>query len=628
MARPKNSDLLKRDVAKIRAAHKFRTQEGYDELWKSMVDLYRGKHYKRTAAEDRMLVNLAFATKNIIAPSVAVNNPRFTVNARKPESMNQAVIAEQVLNYLWRTHNYKQEFRLAVDDFLVMGHGWLKCGYRATKPAVVTYPNDDNEIDNDDCGVDDREPVPGNVETEVRSFEDDDRPFVERISPFDVYVDPDATHPKYMTWIAQRVRRNVNDVRVDERYDPTMRRKITSAHGYRRVDDENRTLDGQPEDTDVPYVDVYEFYDLRKNTVSTFVLEMEEGFLIAPQKIPFAFGQPFVMLRNYEVNDTFYPMGELEAIEVLQYELNATRTQQMNHRKRNQRKYLYREDAFDDKGIKALQDDKDNVLVPVKADAEVDSLADVLAPMPQLGVQADLYSVSDVIENDIQHVTGVSDYMQGGQTEIRRTATEAAMIQDAQNARASDKLANIESTLATLGQRVVQLMQQFMTGDRVVRIVGMQSAPMWIQFDSDFIKGEFDFEVEGGSTQPRNESFRRQSAQQFMDAMIPFLQMGVANPVAVMRKVLMDAFDVKDVEQFVVQQPQIDPATGQPAPGAPGMAGAQPGAPAAGADQGPQFPPEVQATTAEEAAQMSPIPGIPPEMVAQLMGQTGLDAAA
>lgn len=602
MARPKNADLLKRDVAKIRAAHRRRTDEGYDELWKSLIDLYRGKHYKRTAKEDRMLVNLAFATKNIIAPSVAVNNPKFTVNARKPESMNQAVITEQVLNYLWRTHNYKAEFRLGVDDFLVLGHGWIKSGYKATKPPVMSYG--DEEVDDDDCGVDDREAVVGNVESEVRTFEDDDRPFIERISPFDMFVDPDATHPKYMTWIAQRVKRNVNDVRVDSRYDPTMRRKITAQHGYRRVDDEDRVIDGQPQDSDVPYIDVYEFYDLRKNTVSTFTLEMEEGFLIAPQPIPFAFGHPFVMLRNYEVNDEFYPMGELEAIEVLQYELNATRTQQMNHRKRFQRKYLYMEDAFDDKGVKALQDDTDNVLVPIKADGEFD-IDKVLAPMPQMGVQADLYSISDVIENDMQHITGVTDYMQGGQTEIRRTATEAAMIQDAQNARAADKLANIESTLSLLGQRIVQLLQQYMTGDRVVRIVGMRSAPMWVQFDSDYIKGDFDFEVEGGSTQPRNESFRRQMAQQFMDAMAPFIQMGVADPLAVMRKILQDGFDVKDVDQFVAQQPQG--AEGAP-PGAPPEAAPPPDAPPPGGE--------------------SPIPGIPQPLVAQLQGQAGLSPAA
>ena len=43
--------------------------------------------------------------------------------------------------------------------------------------------------------------------------------------------------------------------------------------------------------------------------------------------MPYAYGQPFVMLRNYDVPDYFYPMGDLEAIESLQLELDKTRSQ-------------------------------------------------------------------------------------------------------------------------------------------------------------------------------------------------------------------------------------------------------------------------------------------------------------
>ena len=61
--------------------------DNYDDLWHRMIDLYRGKQYaSRLDRNDRLVVNLVFATKNVIAPSVAINNPRFVVNARKPEN--------------------------------------------------------------------------------------------------------------------------------------------------------------------------------------------------------------------------------------------------------------------------------------------------------------------------------------------------------------------------------------------------------------------------------------------------------------------------------------------------------------------------------------------------------------
>ena len=45
-----------------------------------------------------------------------------------------AIIVEEVLNYLWRQHKYQDEIRLAVDDWIVAGHGWVKAGYKAVKP--------------------------------------------------------------------------------------------------------------------------------------------------------------------------------------------------------------------------------------------------------------------------------------------------------------------------------------------------------------------------------------------------------------------------------------------------------------------------------------------------------------
>ena len=90
-----------------------------------------------------------------------------------------------------------------------------------------------------------------------------------------------------------------------------------------------------------------------------------DEFLVDPTPMPYAYGQPFVMLRNYDVPDYFYPMGDLEAIESLQLELDKTRTQLVNARKRYARKYLYHERSFGPEGREALASDQDGRLVPV-----------------------------------------------------------------------------------------------------------------------------------------------------------------------------------------------------------------------------------------------------------------------
>jgi hypothetical protein len=200
--------------------------------------------------------------------------------------------------------------------------------------------------------------------------------------------------------------------------------------------------------------------------------------------------------------------------------------------------------------------------------------------------------------------------------EIRRTATEAAIIQDAANARVSDKLAIVEKSIGECGKRLIMLAQQYMTGEQAVRIVGSEAQPIWLEFDRDYIQGEFDFVVEGGSTQPVNESFRRQMAMQVVDAMAPFAGAGILDMPKLATYILQYGFGIRGAASFVTQQPMM------PVP-PPGM----------GPDGQPIPPPEPP--TGEPMLQgpppdMGPMPptggmampsNIPPEILAQLASQ-------
>jgi hypothetical protein len=172
------------------------------------------------------------------------------------------------------------------------------------------------------------------------------------------------------------------------------------------------------------------------------------------------------------------------------------------------------------------------------------------------------------------------------------------MIQDAAQSRAADKLAMIEDFLGLAGERIISLMQQYMTEDQVVRVVGLSGMnSRWINFDSDYIEGDFDFSVEAGSTQPNNETGKRQSAQQLMATMEPFVGAGVIdmNKLAIR---VMTMFGVQNPEDLLVQQAAMPPGPvgpdGTPL-GQPGNA-VPPGPPAGGGGpmaQVPAPPPEL-----------------------------------
>lgn len=600
MARTSNYEILKRYRSKLEQSRRWRREENYDDTWRRMIDLYRGKHYRTRTEEDRLLVNIAFATINVVAPSVSVNYPKVTVSAKRYEDSDKAVLTEQIINYWWKHYGFQKEFRKAVKDMLVVGHGWLKTGYRYVEEekSLDETPNfesyDDIAMTGDESKV------------ESTLIIKEDRPFVERVSVFDVFVDPDGTSIHDIRWIAHRVRRPLNDVKRDKRYNSTARAEAQPSH-YSKFSQEERgpRRSSDPEDA---YVEVWEWYDIDRNTMSIFC-DGSDKFLVNPTKIPFEFGHPFVMLRNYDIPDYFYPMGELEAIEPLQMELNETRTQMMNHRKRFSRKWLYKESAFDADGRNALESDEDNIMVPVVSE---ESLGNVIVPMPAVVSPPEFYNQSGLISGDIDRVSGISEYMRGGLPEIRRTATEAGIIQDNANARSSEKLSIIELGIAECARRLVMLAAQYMTGEQAVRIGGPEADALWLEFDRDYIRGEFDFEVEGGSTAPLNESFRRQRALQIVDAMAPFASAGIVDMPKLASFVLQEGFGVRGGASFIIQpQMQAQPVSPQGAlpPEATGMAppmmptqqgGMMPSD--AGVDaMGGDLPPEIVALLAEQA---------------------------
>ena len=596
MARQSNSDKLSNYRGKINLAQKKLQQENYDQLWQRLINLYRGRHYRGMSVGDRLLVNVAFSTINTLAPAISIGRPKINVNARRPEDGDKAVVTESIINYWWQHYGCQPEFQRAAKDYLIIGHGWVKTGYRFVEEAKLDKIEDTADEAADGPGV------TGEVESTFVIRED--RPFLERVDPFNMYVDPYATDMNDLRWIAQRSRRTLKDVKNDDRYDYAARKDVgpalTKAYGdYVSTGNYDTTVDA-----DEAMCNIFEYYNVDTGEMCIFS-DTGDKFLVKPVKMPYVFGHPFIMLRNYEIPGFFYPMGELEAIEPLQMELNETRTQMMNHRKRFSRKYLFSESAFDDAGRQALASDDDNVLVPVKGN---ENLQNVVAAMPAYINPPEFYRMSESIEADIDRVSGVSEYQRGIIPETTRTAREASIIAESGNARVAEKLISIENSIAACASNLIMLAQQYLTGEQTVRIIGTENAPVWLSFDKDYIAGEFDFNVEAGSTAPRNEDFRRDMAMQIVSAMQPFAQAGLVNLPKLAEYVLSTGFGVKNAAAFLQSPQQQAPEGMTPDQAALEGQGMPPG----------MTPDDMAAMQSEQGGQ-----GLPPELMAALMGGQG-----
>ena len=623
MAKKTRAETLADTKERLDKCKRWRDSEGIDRCWRRLNDLYRGKHFPNVSStQDYIAVNLAFSTVNVIEPSVAVNYPKITVQANNPQDRDRAVFAEAVINYLWKHHDFRTPYRRAVKDFLIFGHGWVKVGWKFVEQEQTLSDVDretmlDTQIAEADSFVRNTPELaletPSNMEIEASLPETimrivEDQPFVERISPFDMYVDPEATCMEDAKWIAQRIIRPLEMAKKDKRYKPSARKRLSTSYNY----EDSFTDRDKSQYTDDQVV-IWEFYDIADNTIAIFA-EHSNEYLVDPIAMPYAYGQPYVMLRNYDVPDNFYPMGDLEAMEGLQLELDKTRTQLMNDRKRYARKYLYHERSFGPEGREALESEQDGRLVPVVDENK--PLSEVVMPMPQVPISPEIYNYSQIIEEDINTVTGLSEYARGAMPEIRRTATEASIVADAQNARSSDKLAIVELCITKIARRVLQLMQQFMTGDQIARINLRNGETLWIPYGREEIMGEYDFSVQAGSTQPMNETIRKQQAISLMNAMGPLVGQ-IIDPVALAMHVLQTGFGITDPERFLVQQ--------GPPPMAPEEMGPDPLAePPINVPPAPPMGPTPMPPAPDDGV-FAPTGGIPPEILAQLQNQMGLE---
>jgi hypothetical protein len=406
--------------------------------------------------------------------------------------------------------------------------------------------------------------------------------FVEHVSPFDVFVDPEARRIEDVRWIARR-----RVLPLEEVLDNPAYRNKRNLQG----DTPYPSVEGIPKPPGIPgyqegqtvhppeheRVTLWEYYNLKTRTVCVLTMNHDRFLMEADWLMPFQ-GCPFIPMVDYVVPDSLWGYGEVKLIESLQVELNKTRTQIIVHNKRFNRKLLYKERAIDERGKAALTTRVDGALIPVINDED---LKDVVLPVPDSPLPADRYQINNIIEADITAITGISDYERGAYNNVRRTATEASIIMDASSLRQQDKLRRIEEAATEVGRRMKALAQTFYDEQRWILITGA-GWQMPIRFNREDIEGEYDISVDAGSTEPQNQQMLMQDRERLYQLVSqnPFV-----NQVEILKE-LLRAHGLTNPDRFinqqaVMQQKMMDAmamqqmAAGQMQPPLPGQA--QPG---------------------------------------------------
>lgn len=596
----KNEALVSRAKTLLAHAKEYRRSHR-EQHWALSERQWEGRQWPSQANQDKIedggdqvTVNVSFSTVNTILPYVTGSDPSFIVEpyGGKADPRN-ARLLQALINRIWRSNRLagNQHLRRATWDYLVYGDGYLQVSYTLDKVW--------------EDGVQSKKTV-ANL-------------WVDRLDPYDVWLDPEADGIHNSRFVIVRKFKSVAQLQEDRKYRNTGSLAAFDDRGEDGQVDVTSTVAASTGDDRDDMVAFYEFYDITSQQMITFTEQVD-----VPLQVVDGIDCPIVAIPNHTIPNCPYHMGELEQIQPLQDELNKTRTQMVEHRARNAQKWATRRGGLDPKAIAALQSAEVNSVVEVDGDQP---LQDLVMALQVPNLTADVYQIDQVIKGDVYEITGVNEYLRGAAPDIRRTATEATIIEGATNVKTAQKLRLIEQAARQVGQLLLDTaaavypltdadeMALILTGrdaqavraaeggqENPADLLGVRLTP-----GPDLFAGSYEVFVEQGSTELRNPVLREQKYKEMFSLFLGAQQALMAQGINVnMRKIIeawLEAAGVDDIDavlgaaemqQFMQQGASADESAGPTAagPGYPGgLLGLQAGAPNMAAASPPVLPP-------------------------------------
>lgn len=546
----KKTYTLKDKQAAIRDA--IRRMDPVHEHWRMLEALYRtGAQRELTQLDlNRILpfpvpgsflrtVNMLLPHLTLVVNSVAARDPKFVVTPTDGDPLvveRNGSVAKAVLDYYWRRSDATSTLRDITQDMVVLGNGFAKVGW-AYNESTVDRAAEDIAIETEDLvmaaeeiaaetGLDFNEETVKEIVEAVALTEQmvvEDEPYVEYVSPYDIFLPADARRINTARWVCQRLRLPASEIKENPMFKKSVVEdlKIDTSFADRTTMDHFEMQDqGLPEA--FQYATIFEFYDMKQRYLCVFQLDAEEALYEGP--IPYAHRYPpFVHMRNFsDGGSTIWSFGDVENVAGLQLMVNEIMIAEINDLKRVGNKYFVNKKVLTPELAKALQENKPDQVIPVDLPGNV-SMAEVLMPVQRLATPSDNFIMEDKMQDYMQRILGITDLQAGSlQSASRVPATAAAALEGATTTRSMDKMVNVEKAAREIGTRILGLCQQFMAEDTAVRIAG-PNAPMWLQISPTDIEGEFSIEAEGGSTQAINPASRARQGLEMLNNVIPAL---------------------------------------------------------------------------------------------------------
>jgi hypothetical protein len=565
--------LQKKWEERITAAKKVK-QEWKDQFKVDLgIQYFEGNQNPGIPGNEWININKIYSHLQAQLPKLYSVDPYFYVKVKKSRQIDVGQIIEMerrgkvrqsMLNYLKGELDLKQKARLAIQD-AHFAFGVLKVR-RASE--LAKHPNAGEPIVDEEGNelIDDN----GVVLMYPDEIPVNERYELERVHPDDFLFDADAGPLiNEWSWLAAHVQMSKAEALADPRFK---RSAVRAVKPHKKSDKDKQQSGGllsrfvvSDESDEEDIIDIWEIYDQKKKE---WLMMAEDGvdLLIEPRNLPPGTEDHSFSILRFTLRDKSpYPIPPVFNALGPQYELSMSRSMQLVHRKRFNRKYEVCVTKLEDEHteMEKLENGEDGTMIRVIANGAISPISD--APLDQnnlLELRA--------LDNDIIEAMGTPDIARG--IASSDSATEAGILDNRLGIREGDRMSMVIDFVREIAKKLDQLVQFHIDADEAVKITGPQGEE-WITIqknDYEAIEGEFDYSVNVGATQPRLPDVERAQLTAFISqVIIPFPQILSQRPLVKMFAELYHIEDDAVIEALIQLGQQIN--SGQlPAPGAQG----------------------------------------------------------
>jgi peptidoglycan hydrolase CwlO-like protein len=516
-------------------------QQTYFDKFSRFDDLYNSKFNSAYATPNGSKVFLPFCYGAVetVMPRMFSADPILNYLPREKGDVKQAQILSDLFKYWW----YKSRAFLIVQDWiksaLIYGTGILKISW-------------DYKVKNQNIRDKDK------ITTNPKVMYDD--PKIENVNIYDWFFDPTATNMMDMQWCIHRYYTTIDELEAEqenleaqkkalvEKNEPKEANKISLYNDIDRLrnkisgkvekssyeKDRKVSVGGEYQDEKIDEAELWQMWEADGNII-TYSPQLSK--VIRTQKQPYWHGKlGFILINDTRVPREVYGKGEIEPIEKLQHAANTITNQRIDNI-----------NFILNPMWKVTGEVNDAELVPSQGGIVHLQQGEDAKQVEMQPVTTAAYNELEFLRNQIQDTLGITDYIKGMQTP-QQTLGEVEVKTEQAGARIAAKIRLLEDMgLKELGQFVLDLYQQFITDEKVVRITGDRGAE-WVTITADDIAGEYDVIPEPKSTESINPEVSK--AQQ-MNLYTLFNGDPLIDQNEI-RKDLLEKWGIKDPEKYVI----------------------------------------------------------------------------